>query len=113
MQKLTIHATKQNFIDESEQISTRSLALTRYKRNHELMNEVFMFAAFGGPAARAAAGTKKLKKRKQKKDGDTEQEGEGEEKLATPYTIFDKNEMEAKMVSSFLFSPQPSYIPPP
>ena len=58
-----------------------------------------MFAAFGGPAARAAVGTKKLKKRKQKKDGDTEQEGEGEEKLATPYSIFDKNEMEVKMVT--------------
>ncbi|KIM74153.1 hypothetical protein PILCRDRAFT_828437 [Piloderma croceum F 1598] len=85
--------------DESEQISTRSLALTRYKRNHELMNEVFMFAAFGGPAARAAAGMKKQKKRKQKKEGDMEEEGEGEweEKLATPFSIFDKNEMEAKM----------------
>jgi len=33
--------------DESDLISTRTLALTRYKRNHELMNEVFMFAAFG------------------------------------------------------------------
>ena len=72
-----------------------------------------MFAAFGGPAARAAVGTKKLKKRKQKKDGDSEQEGEGEEKLAIPYSIFDKNEMEVKMVSSFPFSSQPSYIPPP
>lgn len=27
-------------------ISTRTLALTRYKRNHEYMNEVFMYAAF-------------------------------------------------------------------
>lgn len=33
--------------DELEHISTRALALTRYKRNHELMNEVFMHAAFG------------------------------------------------------------------
>ncbi|KZP09117.1 hypothetical protein FIBSPDRAFT_938639 [Athelia psychrophila] len=35
--------------DEADQISTRSLALTRYKRNHELMNEVFQYAAFGHP----------------------------------------------------------------
>ncbi|KAI0671187.1 hypothetical protein C8Q78DRAFT_844071 [Trametes maxima] len=33
--------------DESETISTRTLALTRYRRNHEYMNEVFMYAAFG------------------------------------------------------------------
>jgi hypothetical protein len=66
------------------------------------MNEVFMFAAFGDPAAKAAAGMKKLKKRKQKKEEDAEEEGE--ERLATPYSIFDKNEMEAKMVCSFPFS---------
>ncbi|KAG8214832.1 NADP-dependent oxidoreductase domain-containing protein [Butyriboletus roseoflavus] len=33
--------------DEFEVISTRTLALTRYKRNHELMEEVFRKAAFG------------------------------------------------------------------
>ncbi|KAM5536932.1 hypothetical protein V8D89_009479 [Ganoderma adspersum] len=33
--------------DESESISARTLALTRYRRNHEFMNEVFMYAAFG------------------------------------------------------------------
>ncbi|KDQ49899.1 hypothetical protein JAAARDRAFT_165252 [Jaapia argillacea MUCL 33604] len=33
--------------DEADQLSTRTLALTRYKRNHEWMNEVFMYAAFG------------------------------------------------------------------
>ncbi|KAA1472260.1 hypothetical protein DENSPDRAFT_838481 [Dentipellis sp. KUC8613] len=33
--------------DELEQISTRTLAAARYKRNHEFMNEVFMHAAFG------------------------------------------------------------------
>ena len=32
--------------DESDMISARTLALTRYKRNHEFMNEVFMYAAF-------------------------------------------------------------------
>ncbi|KAI0365351.1 hypothetical protein BV20DRAFT_766440 [Pilatotrama ljubarskyi] len=37
--------------DESETISTRTLALTRYRRNHELMNEVFMYAAFGNKNA--------------------------------------------------------------
>lgn len=33
--------------EELEHISTRTLALTRYRRNHELMNEVFTHAAFG------------------------------------------------------------------
>ncbi|EMD39494.1 hypothetical protein CERSUDRAFT_111802 [Gelatoporia subvermispora B] len=33
--------------DETDLISTRSLALARYRRNHEFMNEVFMYAAFG------------------------------------------------------------------
>ncbi|KAI0823959.1 hypothetical protein BC628DRAFT_463741 [Trametes gibbosa] len=37
--------------DESESISTRTLALARYRRNHELMNEVFMYAAFGSKNA--------------------------------------------------------------
>lgn len=34
-------------LDEMDGISTRTLALTRYKRNHDLMNEVFVHAAFG------------------------------------------------------------------
>ncbi|KAF9219133.1 hypothetical protein BS17DRAFT_789878 [Gyrodon lividus] len=33
--------------DEFEVISTRTLALTRYRRNHELMEEVFKQASFG------------------------------------------------------------------
>lgn len=33
--------------DEADMISTRTLALTRYRRNHEYMNEVFMYAGFG------------------------------------------------------------------
>lgn len=33
--------------DDSDLISARSLALARYRRNHEFMNEVFMYAAFG------------------------------------------------------------------
>ncbi|KAI0629799.1 hypothetical protein C8Q77DRAFT_267537 [Trametes polyzona] len=37
--------------DEAETISTRTLALTRYRRNHEYMNEVFMYAAFGNKNA--------------------------------------------------------------
>lgn len=36
-----------NSPDELEQISTRTLALARYKRNHEFMHEVFNYAAFG------------------------------------------------------------------
>ncbi|ESK91767.1 swi snf and rsc complex subunit ssr4 [Moniliophthora roreri MCA 2997] len=33
--------------DEGEMLSTKTLAMTRYKRNHDLMNEVFYRAAFG------------------------------------------------------------------
>ncbi|GLB38590.1 putative fungal domain of unknown function (DUF1750) [Lyophyllum shimeji] len=33
--------------DEIDQISTRTLALNRYRRNHDMMNEVFKFAAYG------------------------------------------------------------------
>ncbi|TFK20615.1 hypothetical protein FA15DRAFT_673355 [Coprinopsis marcescibilis] len=33
--------------DETDQIATRTLALARYKRNHELMSDVFRQAAFG------------------------------------------------------------------
>lgn len=38
--------------DEYDHISTRSLALARYKRNHDFMNEVFMYAAFGDREAK-------------------------------------------------------------
>jgi len=34
-------------VDEDSAISVRTLALSRYKRNHELMEEVFQRAAFG------------------------------------------------------------------
>ncbi|KAF9454857.1 hypothetical protein P691DRAFT_655442 [Macrolepiota fuliginosa MF-IS2] len=33
--------------DEADQVSSRTLAMARYKRNHEMMNEVFQTAAFG------------------------------------------------------------------
>ena len=33
--------------DEVDTISTRALAVARYKRNHDWMNEVFHQAAFG------------------------------------------------------------------
>lgn len=80
------------FTDEAEQISTRSLALTRYKRNHDLMNEVFMYAAFGDPVKRAEAQSKTAKRE--------------EEKIETPFSIFDTGEMDVKIVRfySLLFS---------
>jgi hypothetical protein len=34
-------------IDETDQLSVRTLSLNRYKRNHDHMNEVFKRAAFG------------------------------------------------------------------
>ncbi|KAI0727950.1 hypothetical protein C8Q72DRAFT_425755 [Fomitopsis betulina] len=57
--------------DESDAISTRMLALTRYKRNHEFMNEVFMYAAF---SSKKEFPPPKL-----------------------PYSVFDKAEVEAKV----------------
>ncbi|KAL1718638.1 hypothetical protein EV715DRAFT_200636 [Schizophyllum commune] len=56
--------------DEGDLISSRTLSMTRYRRNHEIMNEVFACAAFG----------------KQKK----------EEPEPSPYSIFDKKELEEK-----------------
>jgi len=53
--------------EELEHISTRTLALTRYRRNHELMNEVFTHAAFGNKQP---------------------------PKPSAPYSIFDKAELE-------------------
>ncbi|KAG7445710.1 uncharacterized protein BT62DRAFT_981111 [Guyanagaster necrorhizus] len=34
--------------DEIDMISTKALALTRYRRNHDIMNAVFKHAAYGG-----------------------------------------------------------------
>ena len=36
-----------SFIDETETISTRTLAMTRYRRNHDFMEEIFKQAAWG------------------------------------------------------------------
>ncbi|KAG1863122.1 hypothetical protein F4604DRAFT_1957314 [Suillus subluteus] len=38
-------------IHESELLSSRTLAITRYRRNHELMEEVFRHAAFAKPSS--------------------------------------------------------------
>jgi len=55
--------------DEMDQISTRTLALNRYKRNHDMMNEVFQYAAFSDKNAPPPP---------------------------SPYSIFDKTEIEEK-----------------
>lgn len=57
--------------EDSESITIRALALTRYRRNHEFMNEVFMHAAFG----------KQLEPKPQPKG----------------YTIFDKEELSSSI----------------
>ncbi|KNZ73233.1 SWI/SNF and RSC complexes subunit ssr4 [Termitomyces sp. J132] len=55
--------------DEIDHISTRTLALNRYKRNHDMMNEVFQFAAYGDKHAPPPP---------------------------RPYSIFDKNDIEQR-----------------
>jgi len=57
--------------DEMENISARTLALTRYKRNHDLMNEVFAQAAFGHKQVPA---------------------------ISSPYSNFDKKEVDEKVI---------------
>ncbi|KAI6012978.1 hypothetical protein EDC04DRAFT_3121296 [Pisolithus marmoratus] len=64
------------FLDETETISTRTLAITRYRRNHELMEEVFKQAAFGNtkrPVPQPA------------------------------YSIFDESELKAKVVRNKMY----------
>lgn len=58
--------------DESDWISTRTLALARYKRNHDSMNEVFFHAAFGDKT---------------------------KPPQPSPYSIFKKSDLEEKVVS--------------
>ncbi|KAG6841024.1 hypothetical protein C0991_002572 [Blastosporella zonata] len=55
--------------DEIDHISTRTLALNRYKRNHDMMNEVFKYAAYGAKHTPPRP---------------------------PPYSIFDKTEIEEK-----------------
>ncbi|KAF8736035.1 hypothetical protein AX14_000979 [Amanita brunnescens Koide BX004] len=56
--------------DETEQISTKTLAITRYRRNHELINEVFTYAALGNKSSPAPT---------------------------APYSIFNQSELESKI----------------
>lgn len=63
------------------------------------MHEVFQYAAFGDPVARARAG-KTAKKAGKKEE---EKTGKEEVKIKTPYSIFNKMEMEGKIVR-FSFS---------
>lgn len=41
-------------VDEADFVSTRSLALARYRRNHDFMNDIFRHAAYGGKHTPAA-----------------------------------------------------------
>jgi len=70
--------------DEIDQLSTRTLALARYKRNHDWMNEVFCQAAFGKVLNDGKSNIKDKDKKK------------------TPYSIFSKTELEGKVVSTSL-----------
>ena len=76
--------------DESETISTRTLALTRYRRNHEFMNEVFVHAAF-----RTSSFLKKICFHLHNSPGNLLEKPE-ESKPA--YSIFKLDDIEAKIV---------------
>ena len=55
-----------------------------------------MYAAFGDPAARAAATAKAVKRKK--RQSESARGKEKEEKIQTPYSIFDEKEMDEKIV---------------
>jgi len=57
------------------------------------MNEVFVYAAFGDPVARFKAKNKKRGKQENDEGEDGMEEG-----AKAPYSIFDKRELEEKMV---------------
>lgn len=75
---------------EKEMISTRTLALTRFQRNHEFMDEVFMQAALGAsmtliyPSLRTHTLDNPGDKHPLKKQ--------------SPWSIFDISELESKTV---------------
>ena len=77
---------------EKEMISTRTLALTRFQRNHEYMDEVFLQAALGSPIPlifptqthTPSTGDKHPPKRK------------------SPWSIFEVSELESKSVRTKL-----------
>ena len=56
-----------------------------------------MYAAFGDPAARAAATAKAVKRKKQQSESEKGKEKEAE-KMQTPYSIFNEKEMDEKIV---------------
>ncbi|KZT37292.1 hypothetical protein SISSUDRAFT_987999, partial [Sistotremastrum suecicum HHB10207 ss-3] len=58
--------------DEFDHLSTRSLAVARYKRNYDFMNEVFWQASHGKPA---------------------------QADFKSPYSVFEKSELDSKIVS--------------
>jgi len=73
-------------IDEVDSISARTLALTRYKRNHEWMNEVFYQAAYGTPFQRSFLFNQRVA-------------GESNPiPHKAPYSVFTKTELDEKTV---------------
>ena len=80
------------FPDETEQISTRTLALNRYKRNHDIMNEVFHYAAYG-PFYFRAPNSCRLTRHTGDKNAPPP---------LRPYSIFKQSDLEEKAVRFFL-----------
>ncbi|KAG6879230.1 hypothetical protein C0992_004291 [Termitomyces sp. T32_za158] len=74
--------------DEIDHISTRTLALNRYKRNHDMMNEVFKYAAYG---ASLDIYSRRMCLRIMCSLGDKHAPPP-----PRPYSIFDKDEIEQK-----------------
>jgi hypothetical protein len=80
-----------------EELGARALAAARYRRNHEWMNEVFMYAAFGERSARVCV----------RRGADSYVRFAGEKSRPRPpprlSEMFKKDDMEAQMVHhSFL-----------
>jgi hypothetical protein len=88
--------------DELEHISTRALALSRYRRNHELMNEVFTHAAFGQSSCAQYIRDQSSHPPPSPIHALHSVGDKHPPRRPAPYSIFDKAELEKRAVSTIL-----------